>query len=230
MTIAAGTASAPVSAETAGADALTVAGQPLTFLSPVAGVNATAIVAAGGIIGGADEEGDESLRARLLGRLRAPVRGGSASDYVAWALEVAEVTRAWPYANWNGLGTVKLLFVMDGRDDIIPEAGDVAVVAAHIAALRPVTADVTVTAPVADPLDFAIALTPNTMAVQDAVAAELRDLIAREAEPGGTILISHIREAISIAAGETDHVLASPAANVTAAAGAIVTMGDITWS
>ena len=96
--------------------------------------------------------------------------------------------------------------------------------------LRPVTAQETVAAPVADPLDFAIALTPDTAEVRAAVEAELRDLIAREAEPGGTILISHIREAISIAAGETDHVLASPAGNVTAAAGAIVTMGAVTWS
>lgn len=229
-TIAAGSAAIALSAESAGASTSTSAGQQLTFLSPVAGINATATVAAGGVDGGADEEDDESLRGRLLARLRAPIRGGSASDYVAWALEVAEVTRAWVYSNWNGLGTVKLLFVMDGREDAIPQATDVAAVAAHVETLRPVTAQLTVAAPVADPLDFTIALTPDTPAVRAAVEAELRDLIAREAEPGGTILISHVREAISIAAGEFDHVLASPAANVTAAAGAIVTMGAITWS
>lgn len=228
-TIAAGVATAPIAAEGAGVAGDMAEGQPLTFLSPVAGIAAIATVADGGVDGGAEEESDEALRSRLLARLSAPIRGGSRSDYVAWATEVAEVTQAWVYANWDGLGTVKILFVMGGRADIIPDAGDVALVAAHIDALRPVTADVTVAAPVADPLDLDIDLTPDTPAVRAAVDAELRDLIAREAEPGGTILISHIREAISIAAGETDHVLNSPTANVTAAAGAIITMGAITW-
>jgi uncharacterized phage protein gp47/JayE len=66
--------------------------------------------------------------------------------------------------------------------------------------------------------------------VQAAVAAELADLLRREAEPGGTILVSHLREAISIAVGETNHVLSSPAADVTHATGQIATLGTITWS
>ncbi|MCW3835961.1 baseplate J/gp47 family protein [Sphingomonas canadensis] len=229
-TIASGTATVAVSAETAGAAGAMDAGQSLTFLSPVAGVDATAAVAAGGLAAGADAESDADLRGRLLLRLRQPVRGGAASDYVYWALEVAGVTRAWIYPNWDGLGTVKLLFVMDGEDDIIPDAGAIAAVDAWIAARRPVCADVTVAAPVADPLDLTIALTPDSSEVRAAVEAELRDLIAREAEPGGTLLISHIREAISIAAGETDHVLTVPSANVTAAAGEITTLGTITWA
>lgn len=228
-TIASGAAAAPIEAEEAGVAGLMDEGQTLTFMSPVAGVNAVATVAAGGIAGGAEEEGDEDLRARLLERMRSQPAGGKAADYVRWAKEVAGVTRAWVYGNWDGLGTVKLLFVMDGREDIIPAGGDVALVAAKIGSERPVTAEVTVAAPVADPLDFAITLTPDTPAVRAAVEAELRDLIAREAEPGGTVLISHIREAISIAAGETDHVLTSPTANMTAAAGEIITMGAITW-
>ncbi|MGE4323396.1 MAG: baseplate J/gp47 family protein [Sphingobium sp.] len=228
-TIAGGAAFVPVSAEGAGLAGGMSVGQSVTFLSPVAGVQATAVVAAD-IVGGADEETDDALRARLLSRIRAPIRGGSASDYIAWATEVAEVTRAWVYPNWDGLGTVKLLFVMDGRDDIIPTGGDIALVAAHIADLRPVTADVTVAAPVAEPIDFTIAATPDTPEVRAAIEAELHDLIAREGEPGGTILISHMREAVSIAAGETDHVMSSPAANRTAAIGAISVLGTITWA
>jgi uncharacterized phage protein gp47/JayE len=54
-------------------------------------------------------------------------------------------------------------------------------------------------------------------------------MLLRDAEPGGTILISHIREAISIAAGEVDHVLSAPAANVTHASGQLATFGAITW-
>ncbi|MDX9862130.1 MAG: hypothetical protein RBS99_14555, partial [Rhodospirillales bacterium] len=63
-----------------------------------------------------------------------------------------------------------------------------------------------------------------------AIEAEIRDLLRREAEPGGTILLSHIREAISIAAGEYDHALAAPAADLAHDTGEIAVFGGITWS
>jgi len=230
VTIAGGVASAALTAETAGAEAATVTGQLLTFLSPIAGVGATATVEAPGIVGGLAQESLDALRARLLRRIGNPVRGGAESDYVIWATEVPGVTRAWVYANADGLGTVKVLFVCDGRDDIIPDAGDITAVSAWIEARRPVTADVTVAAPIATALNFTFtSLTPATVAVKGAIDASLRDLIAREAVPGGTLLLSHIREAISAAAGEFDYVMSLPAANPTATAGHILTFGAITW-
>jgi uncharacterized phage protein gp47/JayE len=68
------------------------------------------------------------------------------------------------------------------------------------------------------------------VAVREQVAAELSDLLRREAEPGGTILISHIREAISTAVGEVDHVVVSPVANVAHAPHEMPVTGEITWS
>ena len=55
-------------------------------------------------------------------------------------------------------------------------------------------------------------LVPNTIAVQQAVRAELEDLFLRYRLPGDKVTnarlpISHIREAISGAPGEDDHVL-----------------------
>ena len=64
----------------------------------------------------------------------------------------------------------------------------------------------------------------------DAVEAELADLIRRESEPGGTLLVSHIREAISTSAGETDHVLTSPTADVVEQATEIATYGMTTFT
>ena len=75
-----------------------------------------------------------------------------------------------------------------------------------------------------------IALTPSTAAVKSAVAAELADVLQREAYPGGTILLSHLREAISVAAGETNNVLTAPTADVTHSAGQMAVLGAITWS
>jgi uncharacterized phage protein gp47/JayE len=85
-------------------------------------------------------------------------------------------------------------------------------------------------APVAVPLNFTIFVTPNTADVKAAVTAELTDLLRREAVPGGTILLSHIREAISIATGETNHTISVPAADVAHTTGQIATMGTITWA
>lgn len=229
--IAGGGATLAIAAVAPGAAGSALTGVKLTFVSPVAGVAAEAVVAAPGLTGGEDEETDDRYRARLLARIRQPPQGGARSDYERWALEVSGVTRAWVYPEWMGAGTVGVTFVMDGRDDAIPLAADVNAVAAHLDPLRPVTADVVVFAPTPEPLDLEISgLDPDNAEVRAAVEEEVRDLLFREAQPGGAILLSHLREAISVAAGELDHVLVSPVANVTHAPGHLATLGEITWT
>lgn len=230
VTITAGTAAAPIEAVVAGAAGMAAAGVGLTFASPVAGVASAAVVAAPGLTAGADAESEEALRGRVLERLQQPPHGGAQADYVRWAKEVPGVTRAWCYPLLNGLGTVGVTFVMDGREDIIPEAGDVTAVEAWIAPRRPVTAAVDVFAPTPVALDLTIALTPDTPEGRLAVEAELADMLARDAEPEGTILISRIREAVSIAAGETNNVVTAPSADVTHATGELAVLGTITWA
>jgi len=230
-TIASGTATVAVTALVAGEDGNADLGVSLTLVSPITGVLAAATVATGGLTDGTDEETDASLRARVINRMQQPPHGGADFDYVTWAKEVSGVTRAWVYPQELGLGTVTVRFVTDDTPGgPIPSGPKVTEVQAYIDAARPVTADVTVAAPVAVPLDFEIELDPDAVAIRTAVEAELTDLLRREAEPGGTILISHIREAISVAAGEYDHTLVSPVANVDHATGEMATMGDVTWS
>lgn len=227
-TITAPTATAPVAAVVAAAAGNRTTGQSLSLVSPVVGVQTTAT--AGELSGGADIETDDALRARLLARIQQPPQGGASYDYTTWALEVSGVTRAWVYPAELGLGTVTVRFVRDLDATPIPDAGEVAAVQAYIDARRPVTAQVTVVAPASVPINFQIqGLTPNNATVQAAVQAELQDLLLREAVPGGTMLLSHIRAAISAAAGETDYVLVAPAANVTNTTGNMSTMGTITW-
>lgn len=228
--IAAGQALIAVQALVAGQAGNAGINSSLTLTSPVAGVSSS-VTAYTALSGGTEQETAEPYRARILRRMRKAPQGGSNDDYESWALEVAGVTRAWVYPGEQGAGSVVLRFVRD--DDAggaIPDAGEVAAVQSHIDASRPVTAGVFVVAPVAVQLNFTIQLTPNTAEVRAAVEAELIDLIRREAVPGGTILISHLREAISSAAGETDHVMTAPAANVAHATGEIATMGVITWA
>lgn len=229
-TIASGVASLAVQAVLPGVAGNSDAGMVFTFVSPVGGVNSTAPVDGSGLTGGIDEETVEELRVRVLDALADPPAGGNDGDYQKWAKSASpEVTRVWVYPNLTGLGTVGVAFVMDNRPVIIPLSGDVALVQAAIDAVRPVTAAATAFAPTASALNYSITLTPNTAPVQAAVTAALADLHSREAEPGGTLLISHIRQAVSEAAGETDSVITSPTANVTAASGHISTLGTITF-
>lgn len=219
----------PARAVEAGAAGNTDAAVTLTLQQPISGVQVSAAVAAGGMVAGSDAEGDDGLRARLLTRIQQPPHGGASFDYVNWALEVPGVTRAWVYPMELGLGTVTVRFVRDDDASIIPDAAEIEAVQDYIDELRPVTAAVTVVAPIAAPLDMTIQINPNVSDVQEAIEAEIRDLLHREAEPGGTILISHLREAVSTAAGELDHVIVTPTANVEHDTGEIAVPGTITW-
>lgn len=224
-TITSGAADVPVAALSAGIAGNADAGTRVTFTTPLTGV-----VATGGLTRGADRESDDALRGRVLGRIQRPPMGGARSDYEAWALQVAGVTRAWVYPLENGPGTVVVRFVRDNDASLIPEPDEVEAVQDYIDDLRPVTAQVTVEAPTAKPLNMTIQLTPNTAAVKAAVTAELADVIKREAAPGGTILLSHLREAVSVAAGEVNNVISSPAVDVTHDPGEMPVLGTITWS
>ena len=228
--ISSGSATVQVRARTAGAAGDAEAGQVLTLVSPISGVLAGATVVS--IAGGADVEGDDSLRERLLARIQAPPAGGAARDYVAWALAGhSAVTRAWVRPRASGLGTVTVYAMTDGATPTgVPGQAVTSAIQSYIDARRPVTAVVTVVAPTAVPLALTIrSLTPDTTAIRAAIAAEIGDLLRRAGEPGGTIRISQIREAISGAEGETDHVLVTPTADVTHTAAQIATMGEITW-
>jgi uncharacterized phage protein gp47/JayE len=233
-TIASGTAVVPVTAVLPGETGNCDAGMKLSFLSPVAGAANPATVHSGGITGGGDQETDEALRTRLLQRIRTPPHGGSFDDYDGWArAALVGVTRVWVTS--PNPGEVLVLFVMDGgggAGGIIPSVGQIAVVQDYIDDFgrRPVTASVAVDAPTTTAVAFTIDLgTNDTSAIRAAVSAELVDLFRRESSPGGTILLSHIREAISGAAGEVDHVLTVPSANVVLSANHIPILGTITW-
>jgi len=200
-------------------------GTVLSFVSPVDGVQSAAVVVS--LSGGADIETDDDLRARTLSALQSPPHGGSRADYVNWALDISGVTRAWCYPLKHGPGTVGVTFVADNANPIIPGPDLVLAVQNHIDGKAPVTAAVTVFAPTALRVDVKVKIVPDTAAVRQAVKAELEDLFVREGEPGVTLLLSHIEEAISIATGETDHVLVSPSANIVPGAGVIPVIGAV---
>lgn len=234
-TISGGDADLALEADEAGEDGNLDAGETLEFESPISGVDPGVTVDSDGITGGADEESTEAFRERLKLRLSEPPQGGAEQDYEAWALEVSGVTRAWVFPHEEGLGTVVVRFVMDDRDDIFPESGDVEAVQEVLDENRPVTDEATAKAPVEKQVDFDIELTPDDSGTRAAVEAELDDLFFRDAEPGdgegrGTILLSQMRTAIGIAEGVEDYQLNSPDDDETPDTGELIVRGSMTWS
>lgn len=213
----------------------------VSLTSPIAGADSDATVISTNTEG-EDEETIENLRTRVIERIQAPPQGGAVADYIAFAKTVVSVTRVWVLPGFLGEGSVGVTFVEDGNApaSIIPAPAKVTEVQDAIDPLKPITADVTVFAPIEVPLDLTISMTPNTTAVQNAVTEEIRDLILREAQVKGAfkevgvsytgrIALSKISEAISTAAGEDEHVIVSPTSDPQAGDGGILTLGTITF-
>jgi uncharacterized phage protein gp47/JayE len=226
--------------ETSGVVGNLDAGEILTIETPVVGIDSDTTVTSVNTEG-EDQETDESYRERIVDRIQQPPSGGTANDYIQFARSVAGVTRAWVNPGGAGEGTVVVYFVEDGEDPIIPLASKIAEVDAVIQEQKPVTSQVFTVAPIPTELDIDVKIEPFTTAVESAINDEIKDLLSREANVRGAYLevgalydgiisISKIREAISIAAGEEDHVLVSPTEDVVPAQGGIVIEGTITTS
>lgn len=229
-TISGGHVDVAVTALVAGATANLATGLSVSLVTPISNVIAAALVQAPGLSGGSDAETDTALRARVIRRMQMPPHGGAEHDYIAWGLELAGVTDVYVYPNEYGLGTVGITFLMEDRTNRLPASQDVENMQELIDERRPVTADVTVFAPTALPVNITLSISPDNAANRAAVTAELQDFFTREAEPGGIIYISRLREAISTAVGEFNHTLTVPSANVDAAFGQLPVLGAITWA
>lgn len=238
-----GQATVSITAAEAGMGGNAAAGATLTFVSPLDGIAASCTVGAEGLTGGTDLESDDGLRERMIQRIQNPPQGGSDADYVAWALEVAGITRAWTFPTYNGPGTVRVYVADDTYSGAtLAAASEVAAAQAYLDSVKPngvaylvggvVTNGLEVIAPTAAPVDFTIALgaSVNTSDVQDKVLANLQAVYFREAEPEGTVRFHHLLRAISEAVGDGDYTLTTPTADMAAAAGEILTLGAITWA
>ena len=204
--------------------------QILQISTPIAGINSSATVTADDLVAGVDVESVEALRERTLERIQNPPRGGAPGDHITWAKEYPGVDRAWefPRMDENGAdqpGTVSIAFVTtveaDGvaDDNGLPSAPLMSSVLSYVQGLSP--AKVKLIELQASPLTLSIKLEPMSAAA--AVKTEIEDFINRTREPGGTIYLSQLSEAISRAAGEQRHEIVSPASDVTCDFGEIST-------
>lgn len=219
---------APVACSTAGISGNIDDGASLFLVTPISGLPSTGM--ADSLSGGFDVEDLETWRARVLERYYWTPLGGADGDYVVWAKEVPGVTRAWTYRHWMGIGTVGVLVASSDLVNPILDDETVAAAQSHIAPLAPVAgSSLYVFTAAAKTVDFEIDLNPDNDAVRAAVTAEIRALLQRDGYPEGTLILSRINEAISIATGEYSHRLISPAADVAVAKNELAVLGNITW-
>ena len=228
--ISGGTATASVEATETGSDGNQDAGAELEFVSPISGVDGTAVVGSDGLAGGVDRESYEAWRDRILLRRARIPRGGAAGDWEGWALDVSGVTRAWEDPLGMGPGSVVVRIVADDSDSgPTPSQQLIDSVKDYIDGKKNVQAKVYVEGP--DTTTFApeMSVTPDTADVRANVEASLKDFLEREAQPGGTLKISHIRAAIILASGVEDYDLQSPTGDVSYNTGVLPVWGGVTW-
>ncbi len=217
-----------ITAVVAGSEGNSAAGLELTLVSPVAGVQSTCV--AGELTGGVDAEDDESLRERLLFRQKNPPRAGVAGDYVAWALEVPGVTRAWCFPKELGPGRVTVRFMTDGMtDNGIPNNQMIETVEEYVKELMPVTAILVVVAPVPKSLDMTLDILPDTAAARAKITSAVERVVIDEASPGGAVMLTSLTRAVASVNEVKSFRIVAPTDDVTCSTGELLVPGEITY-
>lgn len=190
-------------------------GESVTLQSAPDGV---ASDAAATMYGGTDAETHAELLARLLFRMRNPPGGGTASDYVVWAMEVPGVSWAKCYPLRRGIGTVDVVILTKGG---VPGPQLIANAQAHVDEKRPVTCrDCMVFAPAVTLVDITaktrlIAGSGTTLPLMTPTAR--RELDARyfaALYPGDNFLVNRALAVLIGVNGVEDAAITGPAANI----------------
>lgn len=168
-------------------------GSTLALQSTVTGL-ATSATVQSVTVTGADQEGLDAYRARVVLHTGARKHGGAASDYVEWARTVPNVDQVYPYAGATP-GTVDVFFSVTDQPDGIPTAAQITAVAdamrfteegGEYTADRAPINDLPVAIPILvaefDVEVFALAGVPDLAATQAKVQSALEDYF-RESRP-----------------------------------------------
>lgn len=243
-----GICTAPARCTTAGAGGNVSAGRIATLSSPVPGIQAVGAVVID-FTGGADVEAEEDFRSRMLVKWQTGGDNGKKQDYIDYALAVPGITRAWVNPLGFGAGTVVVYVMLDnanaatggfpvgtngartGDTRYTTATGDQLTVADALFPSQPVEALVIICAPVAQPVDFVITDlgTENTANNQAQIKNALADMFRRLSAPGGTIHPNSWDEALSTIGLKTFNVSAPTVPITGANAGAMPTLGAITF-
>lgn len=168
-TVAGGSITLAIQAQTSGQAGNVKAPDTLQVVSPPTGIGPIANIVAD-LADGADVESTDSYRARLLSREQNPPAGGNETDYPAFAFAAdPSVRSAQIHRFGRGLGTVDI-YITSGTTNIdnavtnglpivrVPSSGLLAIVQAYYDAHVPLTDCAEVFAPTEFPVDVTVAV------------------------------------------------------------------------
>jgi len=191
-----GRAVVAVRAQNPGSRSNLAAGEELSMASAIpAGVDSTAVVRAGGVLGGADAETDEEYLARVLADLRNPWRYGKPGDFAAWAMDsTPEVSAAWEFRNFGALGTVLVQVINGSQREGVSAVGGLGAVRDYIRGRAPPVM-FAVRSPAVIPVSPSASLPPMEDSLANRNLAEDRMLawMQVEARPGARITAGALR-------------------------------------
>lgn len=231
-----------ITAEFAGVDGNEEGGGLLTFVSPIPGVSSTFTLDSNGMENGTNIEDDDIYRDRILVRKRRPPHGGSEHDYAVWAREVTGVTRAWAIPEHFGAGTISVIFIRDNDVSPLPDASERQTVYDYIIShTDPITGKIVGIPVTAEPgfqvppttyktFNFAIAIYPNTLAVQEDARNKIEDLFLANGGSNLAVYLSQVGDAVSSATDEQRHEITFPTEDLTTGPQEVHQVGTITWS
>lgn len=217
-----GTATAKITAVTAGEVGNVAAGAIHNIPMSIPGISSVTNAAA--TADGFDEETDDELRNRYYVAIRTPATSGNKFHYYNWAMSIEGVGACKVLPLWQGPGTVKILVINSDMQtasaDIIQRVHD------YIESVRPIGADVTVVSPtprvvnitvdVAGTVDIAI----FKRAVNAYIAKNNLGLRKISAAQVGKILMQQ-------SVNDYDNLLLNGSARVTAAEDELLTVGEV---
>ena len=229
-----GTVSARVRCENAGADTNMLAGQTLTLIDPVAGIDDTLTVGVDGLTGGANEEDLDTWRLRVTDEWQTAVnvgaRGGRDDDYRYWAQSAhPSVTTALVYKHKLGIGTVIVMPICNDLTDRIPTLSILEIVDSYIGSKAPVGGDdLSVVSPNILPVTVQIELldAADTQSNREAITSALSILINSKTTESASVLVSEIDDAISSVTRQ--YIRHAPIDTVTAGYGCVLTL-SVEW-
>lgn len=209
----------------------TAGGATLPIVTIQAGLDPqAAVLDADGMAGGAEEETDEALLARVLVEIREPGHGGARHDYRVWIQNAFAVAKIETVPLWVGPGSVGVVVAMGTAvAPVAPIPAELDAMAAHLDPLRPVTAEVYVVPVVLLPVPLQLAVEPNTLPNRAALEGAAAAHFAAEAGIGKRFPRSRLSEALSAASGEYAHYIALPPADVVPARDQLPILGAVTW-
>jgi uncharacterized phage protein gp47/JayE len=202
-----GTVVVRVKAQNTGARTNLAAGEELSVASSIpAGMDSTAVVAAGGLAGGTDAETDEEYLARVLAQIRNPARYGKPGDFAAWALDSSpEVSAAWEFKNFGVFGALLIQVINGTQASGVYQVANLGEVTDYLNSVAPPVI-FTVRTPKIVNLNPSVALlaAEDTQDNRDAATRSMQAYLQLAASPGTQITAGALRSALVDGVAITD--------------------------